>query len=166
MCVRASSGWRELKRRVCFNCVCIAQIQRPEWPVFVSLPQMALVVACMVAVIVYRLSVFATFASFMESEASLKHVKSFLTPQITTSLSGSCLNFIVILILNFFYEKISAWITKMGKLAKSLVWLWKRIPTNVTPSFWISPQGVHFSKHISRQFCSTGRHIAWYFRIP
>uniref|UniRef100_A0A8C2RMY8 Anoctamin n=1 Tax=Capra hircus TaxID=9925 RepID=A0A8C2RMY8_CAPHI len=70
----------ELKRRVCFNCVCIAQIQRPD---------------------------------FMESEASLKHVKSFLTPQITTSLSGSCLNFIVILILNFFYEKISAWITKM-----------------------------------------------------
>ncbi|XP_039109211.1 anoctamin-5 [Hyaena hyaena] len=74
---------------------------------------MALVIACMVAVIVYRLSVFATFASFMESEASLKHVKSFLTPQIATSLSGSCLNFIVILILNFFYEKISAWITKM-----------------------------------------------------
>uniref|UniRef100_A0A8C6MM43 Anoctamin n=1 Tax=Moschus moschiferus TaxID=68415 RepID=A0A8C6MM43_MOSMO len=74
---------------------------------------MALVVACMVAVIVYRLSVFATFASFMESEASLKHVKSFLTPQIATSLTGSCLNFIVILILNFFYEKISAWITKM-----------------------------------------------------
>ncbi|KAK2496879.1 hypothetical protein MC885_021175 [Smutsia gigantea] len=74
---------------------------------------MALVIACMVAVIVYRLSVFATFASFVESEASLKHVKSFLTPQITTSLTGSCLNFIVILILNFFYEKISAWITKM-----------------------------------------------------
>uniref|UniRef100_A0A673UF00 Anoctamin n=1 Tax=Suricata suricatta TaxID=37032 RepID=A0A673UF00_SURSU len=74
---------------------------------------MSLVIACMVAVIVYRLSVFATFASFMESEASFKHVKSFLTPQIATSLSGSCLNFIVILILNFFYEKISAWITKM-----------------------------------------------------
>ncbi|KAB1272542.1 Anoctamin-5 [Camelus dromedarius] len=74
---------------------------------------MSLVIACMVAVIVYRLSVFATFASFVESEASLKHVKSFLTPQITTSLTGSCLNFIVILILNFFYEKISAWITKM-----------------------------------------------------
>ncbi|KAF6102021.1 anoctamin 5 [Phyllostomus discolor] len=74
---------------------------------------MSLVVACMVAVIVYRLSVFATFSSFMESDASLKHVKSFLTPQITTSLTGSCLNFIVILILNFFYEKISVWITKM-----------------------------------------------------
>ncbi|XP_054581282.1 anoctamin-5 [Eptesicus fuscus] len=74
---------------------------------------MSLVIACLVAVIVYRLSVFATFSRFMESEASLKHVKSFLTPQIATALSGSCLNFIVILILNFFYEKISAWITKM-----------------------------------------------------
>uniref|UniRef100_A0A2K6G389 Anoctamin n=1 Tax=Propithecus coquereli TaxID=379532 RepID=A0A2K6G389_PROCO len=74
---------------------------------------MSLVVSSMVAVIVYRLSVFATFASFMERDASLKQVKSFLTPQIATSLTGSCLNFIVILILNFFYEKISAWITKM-----------------------------------------------------
>ncbi|XP_039721655.1 anoctamin-5 isoform X3 [Pteropus medius] len=74
---------------------------------------MALVVSCMVAVIIYRLSVFATFASFMESETSLKHVKSILTPQITTALTGSCLNFIIILFLNFFYEKLSAWITKM-----------------------------------------------------
>ncbi|KAK2100640.1 Anoctamin-5 [Saguinus oedipus] len=74
---------------------------------------MSLVIASMVAVIVYRLSVFATFASFMEGDASLKQVKSFLTPQIATSLTGSCLNFIVILILNFFYEKISVWITKM-----------------------------------------------------
>lgn len=96
-------------------------MQRPSDRFLLSHFQMALVIACMVAVIVYRLSVFATFASFMESEASFKHVKSFLTPQITTSLSGSCLNFIVILILNFFYEKISAWITKMGKLARSSV---------------------------------------------
>ncbi|XP_076970346.1 anoctamin-5 isoform X2 [Tamandua tetradactyla] len=74
---------------------------------------MSLVIASMVAVIVYRLSVYATVASFMESETSLKPVKSVLTPQLTTSLTGSCLNFIVILILNFFYEKISIWITKM-----------------------------------------------------
>lgn len=89
----------------------------------VFLLQMSLVIACLVAVIVYRLSVFATFSSFMETEASLKHVKSFLTPQLATALSGSCLNFIVILILNFFYEKISAWITKMGKLTDSLLGL-------------------------------------------
>ncbi|XP_041909984.1 anoctamin-5 [Arvicola amphibius] len=74
---------------------------------------MALLLSSMVSVFVYRLSVFATFASFMESEATLQNVKSFFTPQLATSLSGSCLNCIVILILNFFYEKISAWITKM-----------------------------------------------------
>ncbi|XP_007955105.1 anoctamin-5 [Orycteropus afer afer] len=74
---------------------------------------MSLVLACMIAVIVYRLSVYATFATFMESEATLEPVRSILTPQLTTSLTGSCLNFIVILMLNFLYEKISAWITKM-----------------------------------------------------
>ncbi|XP_060260212.1 anoctamin-5 isoform X4 [Ovis aries] len=122
---------QQLQLRPEFEAMCtkrklnaVTQEMEPYLPLYSRLPWyilsgvtvtlwMALVVACMVAVIVYRLSVFATFASFMESEASLKHVKSFLTPQITTSLSGSCLNFIVILILNFFYEKISAWITKM-----------------------------------------------------
>ncbi|XP_069888820.1 anoctamin-5 isoform X2 [Dipodomys merriami] len=74
---------------------------------------MALVLSSMVSVIVYRLSLFAIFATFMESEDSLQHVKRFFTPQLATSLTGSCLNFIVIMILNFFYEKISAWITKM-----------------------------------------------------
>ncbi|XP_023593562.1 anoctamin-5 [Trichechus manatus latirostris] len=74
---------------------------------------MSLVIASMIAVIVYRLSVYATFATLMESEATLEPVRRILTPQLTTSLTGSCLNFIVILILNFFYEKISAWITKM-----------------------------------------------------
>ncbi|XP_021023852.2 anoctamin-5 isoform X1 [Mus caroli] len=74
---------------------------------------MALLLSSMVSILVYRLSVFATFASFMESEATLQSVKSFFTPQLATALSGSCLNCIVILILNFFYEKISAWITKM-----------------------------------------------------
>ncbi|XP_006990269.2 anoctamin-5 isoform X4 [Peromyscus maniculatus bairdii] len=74
---------------------------------------MALLLSSMVSIIVYRLSFFATFATFMESEATLQNVKSFFTPQMATSLSGSCLNCIVIVILNFFYERISAWITKM-----------------------------------------------------
>ncbi|XP_049636648.1 anoctamin-5 [Suncus etruscus] len=74
---------------------------------------MSLIIGCMVAVIIYRLSVFASFASFIESESSLHQVKSIITPQIATSLSGSCLNFIVILILNFFYDQFSVWITNM-----------------------------------------------------
>ncbi|EHA99487.1 Anoctamin-5 [Heterocephalus glaber] len=102
----------------------VTKEMEPHMPLFRHIPWyflsgatvtlwMALVVTSMVAVIVYRLSVFAAFASFMESEASLQEVKRFFTPQLATSLTGSCLNFIVILILNFFYEKISAWITKM-----------------------------------------------------
>ncbi|XP_076791129.1 anoctamin-5 isoform X3 [Arvicanthis niloticus] len=74
---------------------------------------MALLLSSMVSIIVYRLSVFATFASFMESEDTLQNVKSFFTPQLATALSASCLSCIVILILNFFYERISTWITKM-----------------------------------------------------
>lgn len=135
-----------MQRLIYFRYVCSMAPQRPEWPTCVFLPQMALVVSCMVAVIIYRLSVFATFASFMESETSLKHVKSILTPQITTALTGSCLNFIIILFLNFFYEKLSAWITKMGKPTKLLVWLWKGVPTNALHPFWIIPQRVNFLK--------------------
>nr|XP_021513325.1 anoctamin-5 [Meriones unguiculatus] len=74
---------------------------------------MALLLSSMVSIIIYRLSAFASFSSFMESEATLQSVKRFFTPQLATSFSGSCLNCILILILNFFYEKISAWITKM-----------------------------------------------------
>ncbi|KAM6174038.1 anoctamin-5 [Erethizon dorsatum] len=102
----------------------VTKEMEPHMPLFRHIPWyflsgatvtlwMALVVTSMVAVIVYRLSVFAAFASFMESETSLQEVSQFFTPQLATSLTGSCLNFIVILILNFFYEKISAWITKM-----------------------------------------------------
>lgn len=128
---------------------------------------MTLVIASMVSVIVYRLAVFATFASFMESEASLKHVKSILTPQITTSLTGSCLNFIVILILNFFYEKISAWITKMGKPAKSLVGLCKSVPTNAIHSFWIMTKGVDFLKgHFKIVLLSRKAHSLVLEKIP
>ncbi|EGV92215.1 Anoctamin-5, partial [Cricetulus griseus] len=92
---------------------------RPEFEAMCKLKKMnpvtkmGLLLSSMVSIIVYRLSVFATFASFMESEATLQNVKSFFTPQLATNLSGSCLNCIAILILNFFYERISAWITKM-----------------------------------------------------
>ncbi|ELW67377.1 Anoctamin-5 [Tupaia chinensis] len=122
---------QQLQLRPEFEAMCkhrkrnvVTKEMEPHMPLYARVPWyllsgatvtfwMTLVVASMVSVIVYRLSVFATFASFMETEASLKRVKSFLTPQITTALTGSCLNFIIILILNFFYEKISAWITKM-----------------------------------------------------
>jgi hypothetical protein len=56
------------------------------------------------------------------------------------------LNFMVILMLNFFYEKISAWITKMGKLAKSLLWFVYR---------FLPMQYIHFGSY-PREFISYG----------
>uniref|UniRef100_A0A8C6R131 Anoctamin n=1 Tax=Nannospalax galili TaxID=1026970 RepID=A0A8C6R131_NANGA len=122
---------QQLQLRPEFEAMCkhkkmnpITKEMEPYMPLFHRIPWyfasgvtvifgMALLLSSMVSVIVYRLSVFATFASFMESEATLQSVKTVFTPQMATSLSGSCLNFIVILILNFFYDKVSAWITKM-----------------------------------------------------
>uniref|UniRef100_A0A8D2NR38 Anoctamin n=1 Tax=Zosterops lateralis melanops TaxID=1220523 RepID=A0A8D2NR38_ZOSLA len=56
----------------------------------------------MIAVIVYRLAVYAAFP-----------ISGLLTPQLATSVTASCLNFVIIMILNFFYERIAIWITDM-----------------------------------------------------
>ncbi|XP_029438356.1 anoctamin-5 isoform X4 [Rhinatrema bivittatum] len=72
-----------------------------------------LIIASMVAVIVYRLSVYAAFASLMENNQSLEPISGLLTPQLATSVTASCLNFILIMILNFLYERVAIWITDM-----------------------------------------------------
>ncbi|XP_027708338.1 anoctamin-5 isoform X2 [Vombatus ursinus] len=73
----------------------------------------SLIIASMIAVIVYRLSVYAAFASLMEDTETLQPISSLLTPQLATSVTASCLNFVIIMILNFLYEKIAVWITDM-----------------------------------------------------
>ncbi|XP_027708341.1 anoctamin-5 isoform X4 [Vombatus ursinus] len=75
--------------------------------------QISLIIASMIAVIVYRLSVYAAFASLMEDTETLQPISSLLTPQLATSVTASCLNFVIIMILNFLYEKIAVWITDM-----------------------------------------------------
>lgn len=72
-----------------------------------------LIIASMVAVIVYRLSVYAAFASLMENNQSLEPISGLLTPQLATSVTASCLNFVLIMILNFLYERVAIWITDM-----------------------------------------------------
>uniref|UniRef100_A0A7N8XEV7 Anoctamin n=1 Tax=Mastacembelus armatus TaxID=205130 RepID=A0A7N8XEV7_9TELE len=37
----------------------------------------------------------------------------FITPQLATSVTASCINFVIIMILNFFYERVAIWITDM-----------------------------------------------------
>lgn len=78
-------------------------------------PQVSLIIASMIAVIVYRLAVYAAFASLMENTQTLQPISGLLTPQLATSVTASCLNFVIIMILNFFYERIAIWITDMGR---------------------------------------------------
>ncbi|XP_057238680.1 anoctamin-5 isoform X3 [Malurus melanocephalus] len=73
----------------------------------------SLIIASMIAVIVYRLAVYAAFASLMENTQTLEPISGLLTPQLATSVTASCLNFVIIMILNFFYERIAIWITDM-----------------------------------------------------
>ncbi|KAH0620835.1 hypothetical protein JD844_021649, partial [Phrynosoma platyrhinos] len=75
--------------------------------------QISLIIASMIAVIVYRLAVYAAFASLMENTQTLQPIQGLLTPQLATSVTASFLNFVIIMILNFVYERIAIWITDM-----------------------------------------------------
>lgn len=82
--------------------------------------QLCLIMACIIGVIAYRLAVYAAFASFITDPVKkIQLVGRFITPQLATSVTASCINFVIILILNFFYEMVAVWITDMGKLRKS-----------------------------------------------
>ncbi|KAI1895638.1 hypothetical protein AGOR_G00108290 [Albula goreensis] len=77
--------------------------------------QLALIFACIIGVIAYRLAVYAAFASIMKDSptSKLQVVGSLITPQLATSVTASCINFIIIMILNFTYERVAIWITDM-----------------------------------------------------
>ncbi|XP_011488028.1 anoctamin-5 isoform X1 [Oryzias latipes] len=74
----------------------------------------SLIVACIIGVIAYRLAVYAAFASIIKDPLrKIQLVGRFITPQLATSVTASCINFAIIMILNFFYEKVAVWITDM-----------------------------------------------------
>ncbi|TNN80562.1 Anoctamin-5 [Liparis tanakae] len=74
----------------------------------------SLIVACIIGVIAYRLAVHAAFASIIKDPMSkIQLVGRFITPQLATSVTASCINFVIIMILNFFYERVAVWITDM-----------------------------------------------------
>ncbi|KAM9408496.1 anoctamin-5b isoform 2-T2 [Pholidichthys leucotaenia] len=73
-----------------------------------------LIVACIIGVIAYRLAVYAAFASIIKDPMRrIQLVGRFITPQLATSVTASCINFVIIMILNFFYERVAVWITDM-----------------------------------------------------
>ncbi|KAG7244354.1 hypothetical protein INR49_004054 [Caranx melampygus] len=74
----------------------------------------SLIVACIIGVIAYRLAVHAAFASIIKDPMhQIQWVGRFITPQLATSVTASCINFVIIMILNFFYERVAIWITDM-----------------------------------------------------
>lgn len=84
-------------------------------------PQISLIVACIIGVIAYRLAVYAAFASIIKDPTRrIQLVGRLITPQLATSVTASCINFVIIMILNFFYERVAVWITDMGKRATEM----------------------------------------------
>ncbi|XP_038139835.1 anoctamin-5-like isoform X1 [Cyprinodon tularosa] len=74
----------------------------------------SLIVACIIGVIAYRLAVYAAFASIIKDPLrKIQLVGRFINPQLATSVTASCINFAIIMILNFFYERVAIWITDM-----------------------------------------------------
>uniref|UniRef100_A0A671LJA1 Anoctamin n=1 Tax=Sinocyclocheilus anshuiensis TaxID=1608454 RepID=A0A671LJA1_9TELE len=75
----------------------------------------SLIIASIIGVIAYRLAVFAAFASIMKDSPTnkLDVVGSLITPQLATSVTASCINFVIIMILNFLYERVAIKITDM-----------------------------------------------------
>ncbi|KAF3854926.1 hypothetical protein F7725_022981 [Dissostichus mawsoni] len=77
--------------------------------------QISLIIACIIGVIAYRLAVYAAFASIMKDNptTNLQVVGPYITPQLATSVTASCINFVIIMILNLMYERVAVWITDM-----------------------------------------------------
>uniref|UniRef100_A0A8C9WDW9 Anoctamin n=1 Tax=Scleropages formosus TaxID=113540 RepID=A0A8C9WDW9_SCLFO len=73
----------------------------------------ALIIACIIGVIAYRLAAYAAFAKIMKDSptSQLQFVGPLITPQLATSITASFLNFIIIMILNVVYERVAIWIT-------------------------------------------------------
>ncbi|XP_067906491.1 anoctamin-6 isoform X2 [Heterodontus francisci] len=72
-----------------------------------------LIVASVVAIIVYRLAVFFEFSVNLPKaiDDDLEPLKDYLTPQMATSVTASIINFLFIMILNILYERVAIWIT-------------------------------------------------------
>ncbi|GCC33558.1 hypothetical protein chiPu_0012028 [Chiloscyllium punctatum] len=73
----------------------------------------SLIIASVVAIIVYRLAAFLNFSAKLPTaiDDNLEPLKDYLTPQMATSVTASLINFLFIMILNILYERVAIWIT-------------------------------------------------------
>ncbi|MED6269549.1 Anoctamin-6 [Characodon lateralis] len=73
-----------------------------------------LILASIVAIIVYRLAVFLSLSVRLKDAGDLKNlepIKEYVTPQMATSVTAGLISFVVIMILNTLYERVAIWIT-------------------------------------------------------
>ncbi|XP_067420264.1 anoctamin-6 [Emydura macquarii macquarii] len=71
-----------------------------------------LIIASIIGIIIYRLSVFLVFSATLPRHISGREaIQKYLTPQAATSVTASIISFIIIMILNIIYEKVAIMIT-------------------------------------------------------
>ncbi|TKC41449.1 hypothetical protein EI555_010351 [Monodon monoceros] len=71
-----------------------------------------LIIASVIGIIVYRLSVFIVFSAKLPKNLNgTDPIQKYLTPQMATSVTASLISFIIIMILNTIYEKVAIMIT-------------------------------------------------------
>eukprot|EP00069_Balaena_mysticetus_P012414 bmy_21657T0 len=71
-----------------------------------------LIIASVIGIIVYRLSVFIVFSAKLPKNLNgTDPIQKYLTPQMATSITASLISFIIIMILNTIYEKVAIMIT-------------------------------------------------------
>ncbi|KAM8973260.1 anoctamin-6 [Pelodytes ibericus] len=70
-----------------------------------------LIVASVVGIIVYRLSVFLVFSATLKHINGTEAIQKYVTPQTATTVTASIISFIIIMLLNVLYEKVAIMIT-------------------------------------------------------
>uniref|UniRef100_G3ULA8 Anoctamin n=1 Tax=Loxodonta africana TaxID=9785 RepID=G3ULA8_LOXAF len=74
--------------------------------------QILLIIASVIGIIVYRLSVFIVFSAKLPKHFNgTDPIQKYLTPQTATSITASIISFIIIMILNTIYERVAIMIT-------------------------------------------------------
>ncbi|KAG7248452.1 hypothetical protein CRUP_020526, partial [Coryphaenoides rupestris] len=69
-----------------------------------------LILASVIAIIVYRLAVFFAFSAKLRAQdlelEGLEPLREYVTPQMATSVTASIISFVVIMVLNILYERL------------------------------------------------------------
>ncbi|KAG8510099.1 Anoctamin-6 [Galemys pyrenaicus] len=77
-----------------------------------EITQILLIIASVIGIIVYRLSVFIVFSTKLPKNFNgTDPIQKYLTPQTATTITASIISFVIIMILNIIYEKVAILIT-------------------------------------------------------